>query len=106
MAMAQVPPSRVLSAQIANMLEGIYEARELGDVDREQRLQDQIIQPLVWALTSGDDDLLELSVYCISLLDKAVSTRALSQAHSASSRDLQISESVERVARLSEQRPY
>jgi len=85
------------------MLDDIYEARQIGDIDLEQRLQDQIVQPLVQALMSGDDDLLELSVYCISLLDKSFSARAIRQAISESSGAPQISESIAKVAGLSDQ---
>ena len=66
----------------ANLLDDAYQARERGDVNQESEVQDRLAPLLPSALTSGDDELLEMSVYCMSLLEDQKALSALEQAYS------------------------
>jgi hypothetical protein len=96
----EIPP-RTLISRLANTLEAMYEAREQGDVEQETRLQARMMPLLVQALTSKDDDLLELSVYCVSLLEEEAYVRVQKEAQSKAADDPQIIESLRKVAELS-----
>jgi hypothetical protein len=92
--------TQILISQLANTLDGMYEAREQGDIERELRLREQMIPLLVQALTSKNDDLLELSVYCVSLIEKEAYLEVMDKALSRGSNDPQIIESIQRVAEV------